>query len=58
MGNAFVEADLPVEVGAKATLDRVFAVKKDENGRALNVWVEGWEKVDGPNQYDGSILPW
>ncbi|TVY37964.1 C-factor [Lachnellula subtilissima] len=51
-------ADLPVEVGAKATLDKIIGAGKEQNGQFLNIYVEGWEKKEGPNQYDGVNPPW
>lgn len=52
-------ADLDVDVGAKATLDILARDVKDLNGKFCNVLVPGWEKVEeGPNQYDGEEVPW
>lgn len=58
MGNAFTKADLPVEVGAKATLDRIFAAETKDSGKVLNILVKGWENAPGPNKYDGLDVPW
>jgi len=49
---------LPVEVGAKATLDKIIGAGKEQNGQFLDIHVEGWEKKEGPNQYDGANPPW
>ncbi|KAH7360167.1 short chain dehydrogenase reductase [Rhexocercosporidium sp. MPI-PUGE-AT-0058] len=51
-------ADLPAEVGAKASLDRIFAATKEDNGQFLNIAVEGYENVAGPNKYNGLNPPW
>jgi hypothetical protein len=51
-------ADLSVEEGAKATLDRIMNAGKEENGKFLNIRVKGWEKKEGLNQYDGGNPPW
>jgi hypothetical protein len=51
-------ADLPVEVGAKATLDKIIGATAKDNGGFLNILVKGWEKTEGPNQYDGVNPPW
>lgn len=51
-------ADLAPEVGAKASLDRIFAATKEDNGQFLNIKVEGWENAPGPNKYDGLNPPW
>jgi hypothetical protein len=37
-------ADLPVEVGASAALDKIFRVTKADNGTFLNIHVPGWEE--------------
>ncbi|TVY55002.1 C-factor [Lachnellula cervina] len=50
-------ADLSVEVGAKAALDKIIGAGKEQNGQFLNIKIEGWEKT-GPNQYDGVNPPW
>lgn len=51
-------ADLPVDIGVKATLDIVHGNTKQDNGKFLNIKVMGWENKEGPNQYDGAELPW
>lgn len=52
------EADLPVETGARAVLDVIHKHEKEDNGKFYNVRVPGWEEKEGPNQYDGQIVPW
>ncbi|KAG4422594.1 hypothetical protein IFR04_004215 [Cadophora malorum] len=51
-------ADLAPEVGAKASLDRIFSATKEDNGQFLNIKVEGWENAAGPNKYNGLNPPW
>lgn len=51
-------ADLSVEVGAKAALDKILRAGKEQNGQFLNIHVNGWEERDGPNRYDGVNPPW
>ncbi|KAH8694291.1 hypothetical protein BGW36DRAFT_454900 [Talaromyces proteolyticus] len=51
-------ADLPVEVGARATLNIVHNKTEKDNGKFFNIHVEGWEQKEGPNQYNGAELPW
>ncbi|KAH6720410.1 short chain oxidoreductase [Leptodontidium sp. MPI-SDFR-AT-0119] len=51
-------ADLPAEVGAKASLDKIFAATKEDNGQFLNITVEGYENVAGPNKYNGLNPAW
>ncbi|CZT51343.1 related to short chain oxidoreductase (CsgA) [Rhynchosporium secalis] len=51
-------ADLPAETGAKAALDKIFAATKENNGQFLNILVEGYENVPGPNKYDGKNPIW
>jgi hypothetical protein len=48
---------LPVEIGVKATLDKILGAGKEQNGEFLNIHVKGWEK-EGPSQYDGVNPPW
>jgi len=31
---------------------------KEDSGKFLNIHEKGWEKADGPNQYDGLNPPW
>ncbi|KAL2074163.1 hypothetical protein VTL71DRAFT_7941 [Oculimacula yallundae] len=51
-------ADLPAAVGAKASLEKIIAAGKEENGKFLNIRVEGYEDVEGPNRYDGKNPGW
>ncbi|PVH84623.1 short chain dehydrogenase reductase [Cadophora sp. DSE1049] len=51
-------ADLEPKVGAKASLDRIFAATKEDNGQFLNIKVEGWENAAGPNKYNGLNPAW
>ena len=51
-------ADLAPEVGAKASLEKIFSATKEDNGQFLNIKVEGWENAAGPNKYDGLNPPW
>ncbi|MCJ1238360.1 hypothetical protein MMC14_006349 [Varicellaria rhodocarpa] len=51
-------ADLPVDTGAKAVLEIVHGNGKEANGKFFDVKVDGWEKHDGVNQYDGLNPPW
>ncbi|KIW97465.1 uncharacterized protein Z519_01049 [Cladophialophora bantiana CBS 173.52] len=51
-------ADLPVEVGAKATLDILLKSTKEDNWKCKTIHVPGWENVEGPNVYDGREVAW
>ncbi|TVY38427.1 C-factor [Lachnellula occidentalis] len=51
-------ADLDVDVGAKATLDKILGAGREQNGQFLNIHVKGWEEKEGPNRYDGVNPPW
>ncbi|KZF23355.1 short-chain dehydrogenase-like protein [Xylona heveae TC161] len=51
-------ADLPPETGAEATLNIVFRVQKEDNGKFYNIHVPGWENHEGINAYAGEIVPW
>lgn len=51
-------ADLDVEVGAAATLDKIMGATKEQNGYFMNIHVKGYEKREDPNQYDGANPPW
>lgn len=51
-------ADLTVDVSANATLDIVFRVGKEDNGKFFNILVPGWEQAEGINYYDGAQPPW
>ncbi|KAK7890699.1 hypothetical protein LTR67_007908 [Exophiala xenobiotica] len=53
------QADLDVDVGVKAVLDNIFQSTPEKyNGTFQNVRVPGWENKEGPNQYDGKVVPW
>jgi hypothetical protein len=51
-------ADLPVQVGTKAALDKIFQATKADNGTFLNIHMPEWEENPGANQYDGKNPPW
>ncbi|KAK4939684.1 hypothetical protein LTR10_020074 [Elasticomyces elasticus] len=51
-------ADLDVSVGAQATLHVIGNSTTEDNGTFRNILVPGWENKEGPNQYDGKIVPW
>ncbi|KAF2496703.1 putative short chain oxidoreductase [Lophium mytilinum] len=52
-------ADLPVEVGAEATLKIVQERGKEDTGKFINIKVAGWEKAPGRmNYYDGEEVAW
>lgn len=51
-------ADLTPEEGAKASLDIIFKPGQEYNGQMPKVFVKGWEKAEGNNQYDGTNVPW
>lgn len=51
-------ADLSVGEGAKASVERIMAAEKEDNGKFVNIHVKGWEKNEGLNQYDGLNPPW
>jgi hypothetical protein len=44
-------ADLPVDQGAKAAVDKIMGATSKDNGAFLNILVEGWEngKEGSPN---------
>jgi hypothetical protein len=48
-------ADLPVDQGAKATLDKIVGATSKDNGAFLNILVEGWENAKGPNSMYRSL---
>jgi hypothetical protein len=50
------QADLSVEQGAKASLKKIMAAAKDQNGQFLNIEIEG--SPEGMNRYDGANPPW
>jgi len=39
-------------------LDKILGAGREDNGKFLNIHVKGWEKVEGPNVYDGVNPPW
>lgn len=51
-------ADLSVEEGAEASVERIMAAEKEDNGKFVNIHIKGWENNEGLNQYDGNELPW
>jgi hypothetical protein len=53
-------ADLTVEEGANATLDKIIKAGKEDNGQFLNIKIKDWEQPKGLNNnfYDGKNLPW
>lgn len=51
-------ADLTPEEAAKASLDIIFRPGQELNGQFPKVFVQGWEKAKGNNQYDGSNSAW
>jgi hypothetical protein len=51
-------ADLPVEVGVKATLDILLRSTRDDNGKFYNIYVPGYENAEGAHRYDGKEIPW
>jgi len=51
-------ADLEVNVGAKAVIDVLLNSDSESNGKFLNIRIPGWENAHGPNQYDGAGVPW
>ncbi|KAH8660694.1 short-chain dehydrogenase-like protein [Tricladium varicosporioides] len=51
-------ADLPTEVGAKATLEKIIAAEKEHTGQFLNILIKGREQTEWFNQYDGLNAPW
>ncbi|TQV98788.1 hypothetical protein V2A60_007511 [Cordyceps javanica] len=52
------DADLDVVTGVNALKDLILSATIDSNGKFYNIHVPGWEKADGPNQYDGAEIPW
>ncbi|CZR59360.1 related to short chain oxidoreductase (CsgA) [Phialocephala subalpina] len=50
-------ADLSVEQGGKASLEKIFNTGKEQNGQFIKIEIKGWPN-DGRNQYDGSPAPW
>ena len=52
-------ADLPLETGVKAVLEKVDAVSQKDNGKFINIEVKGWTNPSGgPNEYRGGYAPW
>ncbi|KAJ3525768.1 hypothetical protein NM208_g11498 [Fusarium decemcellulare] len=51
-------AVLELDTGVKATLDIVFNLKKEDNGKFLNVRVPGFEDVPTPDRFQGGQPPW
>ena len=52
-------ADLPVEVGVKAVLERVGKLTQKDNGKFWDIEVKGWGNPSGgPNVYRGEELAW
>ncbi|KAF4981469.1 hypothetical protein FZEAL_2712 [Fusarium zealandicum] len=49
---------LDVETSVEATLDIVFRVKKEDNGKFLNVRVPGYEDSPTLDRYLGEEVPW
>jgi hypothetical protein len=51
-------ADLSLEQGAIATMKKIMSAGKEDNGKFLNIMVEGFENAQGTNYYDGEMVPW
>ncbi|KAF5007360.1 hypothetical protein FDECE_6291 [Fusarium decemcellulare] len=51
-------AVLELDTGVNATLDIVFNLKKEDNGKFLNVRVPGFEDVPTPDRFQGGQPPW
>lgn len=51
-------ADLPVQTGADAVLEKILSATPEQNGKFLNIRASGWENKPGLNQYDGKDAPW
>lgn len=52
------DADLDVATGVRALKDLILSATVDANGKFYNIHVPGWEHAEGPNQYDGAVIPW
>ncbi|KAM3478158.1 hypothetical protein MY5147_002319 [Beauveria neobassiana] len=52
------DADLDVTTGVDALKKLILSATTESNGKFYNIHVPGWEKADGPNQYDGAEIPW
>lgn len=50
-------ADLSVNQGARASLEKILGANKGENGKFLKIYI-GWETGEWMNQYDGFDAPW
>jgi hypothetical protein len=48
----------PQEQGAIATMEKIMSAGKEDNGKFLNIKVEGFENAQGANYYDGEIVLW
>ncbi|KAF8851045.1 short chain dehydrogenase reductase [Acephala macrosclerotiorum] len=48
-------ADLSVEQGAKASLEKTIGAGKERNGQFMKIEIKGWEKVEGRNQYGVNV---
>jgi hypothetical protein len=53
-------ADLSVEEGVTAVLDRMAKLTKDDNGKFWDIFVEKWHNphLESPNEYHGKEVPW
>ena len=51
-------ADLDIVTAVEALLRTIVESDASMNGKFLNIKVSGWEKAQGPNQYDGAEIPW
>jgi hypothetical protein len=51
-------ADIDVDTSVKAIMKIVDGATKEDNGKFLNIHVEGWENNPGLNQYPGGESPW
>ncbi|KAK1143606.1 hypothetical protein N8T08_006216 [Aspergillus melleus] len=51
-------ADLTTDQSANGILEILFRVTKEDNGKFFNIRVDGWEKAEGLNRYDGAEAPW
>lgn len=41
-----------------ATMEKIMSAGKEDNGKFLNIKIEGFENAQGANYYDGEIVPW
>lgn len=51
-------ADLTADQSANGILEILFRITKEDNGKFFNIRVDGWEKAEGLNRYDGEEAPW